>query len=583
MDPPPATLTHPALTPAPRTPGAPQVLILDDQQSIRNLLRDVLEANGYHVSLAQNIGEADALLEREPFDTVMVDIFLGAHERGLSLLPRIAKLQPQTPTIVISGMANMDHVIEALKAGAYDMLLKPFNIMDVLHVVARAVEKKRMAEENVRLVEALRRERDLLELRVRAATCDLEEKVETLRQVNQQISTMFEMSQMPSGDGSSEGLIRNIFESMRRIIDFEGAFCVVYDIKAVDITLTHSEGPAMKGFCEAMTALFRDQGGALVELAESEEHLPIMNLQAAIRQLFPGAWPGEDIMLMPLHVHQTLMGVVGVLRGQRATHLTQVEERILALAISHFLAALEQRSFIARTGQLAGLGELISEIAHDLRHPMTALRGASHILEGGWRDEAKRNRCLDEIQNNLGRMESLVSELVNFYNPKEMNMVPVDVHALLDKALAIGGPLLEQKRIEVVRQFGGAPLRILGLTRNLIEAFINLIANACQAMADGGRLRLATTAELSEAQRHRLRQQGRQPGNYILIKIEDNGCGIPDEHKERVFHRFFTTRPEGHGLGLAAVQRIIKKNLGHVDLESQVGVGTTFFLFLPKA
>ena len=579
----PATLTSASVTPAQSMPGAAHVLILDDQQVIRSLLRDVLETNGYQVSLAQNIGEADALLASEPFDTVMLDIFLGAHEHGLSLLPRIATLQPQTPTIVISGMANMDHVIEALKAGAYDMLVKPFNIIDVLHVVARAVEKKRMAEENVRLVEALLRERDLLEVRVQAATSDLQEKVETLRQLNQQVSTMFEMSQMPTDGGSSEGLIHHIFESMRRIIDFDGAFCVVYDIKAGDITLTHSDGPGMKAICEAMTALFRDQDGALVELAESEEHLPVVNLQAAMRHLYPGTWPGEDMMLMPLHVHQTLMGVVGVVRGRRSTHLTQVEERILALAISHFLAALEQRSFIARTGQLAGLGELISEIAHDLRHPMTALRGASHILEGGWRNEAKRNRCLDEIQNNLGRMESLVSELVNFYNPKEMNMVSVDAHTLLDKALAIGGPLLEQKGIEVVREYDPGPLRILGLTRNLIEAFINLIANACQAMAPGGRLRVATTAELSEAQRHRLRQRGHQPGSYILIKVEDNGCGIPDEHKERVFHRFFTTRPEGHGLGLAAVQRIIKKNLGHIDLESQVGVGTTFFLFLPKA
>jgi two-component system cell cycle sensor histidine kinase/response regulator CckA len=202
-----------------------------------------------------------------------------------------------------------------------------------------------------------------------------------------------------------------------------------------------------------------------------------------------------------------------------------------------------------------------------------------------WNEEGKRTRCLDEIQGNLGRMESLVSELVNFYNPRDMNMIPVDIHALLDKALSVSHFLLEQKAIEVERHYEAGPLMILGLTRNLIEAFINLISNACQAMAAGGRLRLQTRATLEPAQRQRLQGAGagRLPAQYIMVKIEDNGCGIPEENRERIFRRFFTTRPEGHGLGLSAVQRIIKKNLGVIDFESTVGQGTAFYLYLPKA
>ena len=102
-------------------------------------------------------------------------------ENGLTLIPRLRELQPHTPAIVISGNAAMDHVMEALKAGAYDMLIKPFNIIDVLHVVARAVDKKALAMENVRLVAELRRERDTLEERVHEATRDLQDKIEILR------------------------------------------------------------------------------------------------------------------------------------------------------------------------------------------------------------------------------------------------------------------------------------------------------------------------------------------------------------------------------------------------------------------
>ena len=562
---------------------APHIMVLDDQHVIRSLLDEVLASQGYRVSLAKNIEEAQALLATEQFDTVIIDIFLGEQEFGLTLLPQIQKLQPHTPTIVISGNASMDHVMEALKAGAYDMICKPFSIMDVINVAARAVDKKRMADENERLVVALRQERDSLEERVHVATQDLKEKVETLRLVNEQITTMFEMSQMPTGDNSSEGVVSHIFELLRRMVDFEGAFCVIYDVKAQGIRLTYHNSESIKEFCANIAEMFRSQGEALVALCESEEHLPIENIQAAIRHLYPDPWPTQDAMIMPLHVHQTLMGVVGLIRKGKTSHLTMAEERILSIAISHFLAALEQRSFIARTAQLAGLGELISEIAHDLRHPLTALRGASRILLDGWREEHRRTRCLDEIQNNLGRMESLVSELVNFYNPKEMNMVPVDINALLDKAVQVSQSLLEQKSIQVVRRFEGEELMILGLTRNLMEAFINLISNASQAMNQGGRLMLETVANLEDAHAERLRLAGRQATNYILIKVADNGCGIPRENHDRIFHRFFTTRPEGHGLGLAAVKRIITKNLGHIHLESKVGQGTTFYLYLPKA
>ena len=178
------------------------------------------------------------------FDAIIVDIFLAEGGYGLSLLPDIKELQPNTPAIVISGMAGTDEVMKALKAGAYDMLMKPFNMIDVVNVVARAVEKKQMADENRRLMDALRQERDLLENRVQGATRDLQEKVEILRLMNQQLATMFEMSQMNSEDGSSEGMLRRVFELLRRMIDFEGAYCVVYDIVARGISLSYAEGEA---------------------------------------------------------------------------------------------------------------------------------------------------------------------------------------------------------------------------------------------------------------------------------------------------------------------------------------------------
>lgn len=561
---------------------AAHVLILDDQSVIRELFGEVLGAHHYEVSLAASLAEARALLAIQAFDAVVVDIFLQEAESGLALLENVHRSQPNTPTIVISGMASMDHVIEALKAGAYDMLTKPLNVIDMLRVIGRAVEKKRMADENDRLVEALRRERDLLEERVSEATRDLEETIGTLRALNEQMATIFELSHMPAGLQSSEDAIRRIFQLLHRLIDFDESFCVIYDINAHDLHLRFNQGRTGASLCEQIAHLFRREGELIHALARGEAGLDIDRFMAEVRGRLP-ADNLANVMLMPLHVPQTFTGLVGLVRKSGPQRLSQAEGRMIGLAISQLLAAIEQRNFVTRTGQLAGLGELISEIAHDLRHPMTALRGAAGLLATGWSDEGRRSRCLSQITGNLARMESLVSELVNFYNPKEMNMVPVDLNGLLDKAVEVSGSLLEQHRIQIVRSLAPGGVTILGLTRNLIEAFINLITNACHAMEPGGRLELITARDVPADLMEPLRQTGRQPESFALAAVRDNGCGIPEENMKKIFSRFFTTRPEGKGLGLSAVQRIVKKNLGHIHVESKVGSGTTFYIYLPKA
>ena len=562
----------------------PRVLVLDDQPPIRSLFVEVLSQNGYEVVPVETTREAEEELRRGSFDAVFIDIFINPTESGLVLLPLIKELQPNTPAIVISGVASMDDVVEALKAGAYDMLCKPFNILDLTNVAARAVEKKRMADERDRLLVALRHERDLLEERVNEATKDLQTTIGTLRLLNEQVSTMFEISQTLMAEGSLEDVMRRIFELLRRMFDFSGAFCVIYDARAHGINLTYSQGENVDELCMNMTHLFHHEGGVLVDVAEAEERLPVAKLQKLIWQLYPAPLPSTEVILVPVHVHQTLLGVVGLnCTDRKGAHLTPEDERMLGLAISQLLTALEQRNFIARTGQLASLGELISEIAHDLRHPMTALRGASRMLMDGWNQEEKRERCLTQIKSNLGRMESLVSELVNFYNPKELNMVSLDLHGLLDKAIEVSSAVLGSKSIEVVRHYEQGDPQILGLTRNLIEAFINLITNACQAMQEGGRLTITTTTRLDESQRERLRERNLLASNYLMVAVADTGCGIPPENRDRVFRRFFTTKEDGTGLGLAAVQRLVRKNLGHIDFESSVGVGTTFYVYLPKA
>lgn len=562
-----------------------KVLIVDDQKAIRDLLRELLLEQDCESRLADGIPEAMRALHRESFDAVIVDIFLGKDGgSGLDLLPLIRNTQPFAPAIVISGLAEREDVITALKAGAYDLLCKPFNLPEVQKAVANAIEKKVMAEENARLVAQLRLERDLLEERVTEATRDLANKVQTLQTLNEQLSLIFDMSQARSIDAPTQSILEHIISLLGKTIQFKGAFCVVFDLRAKEFSLQHSNTKNAEAMAGEVRQMLLNHYAELAYATENTggAHKDV-SLKAAMAKASPSVWPGQGHSLaLPLFVPQTLLGVFGVVDITQPTNLSQAEERVIGFALSNFLAALEERSFLNRTTQLASFGELVTEIAHDLRHPMTSMRGVVKILNDKWDEEEKRTLCLHKIKTDLSRMESLTSELVNFYKPRDMNMAQVDLHDLVDKAIEVSQFLLEQKKTSVARHYGANPSTILGLSRNLVEAFVNLITNGIQAMEPEGTMTFATGTDFTVEKQQWLRQSGRSPEHYLWLSISDTGAGIHPDDLDKIWQRFYTTKSQGTGLGLPAVNRLVRKNLGTISVESEEGRGSTFTIYLPR-
>lgn len=559
------------------------VLIVDDEETIRILLKESLLMRGYEISLAATAAEAEEVIRNEALDVMIVDIFLGEQSSGLDLLPLLSDRQPHTPAIVISGAAEVNHVLAALKAGAYDLLGKPFNLAEVEYTVRNAVEKKRLGEENARLIGELRNERDQLEKRVDAATRDLGSKVRTLHALNEQITTIFEMSQAGTIEAPAQEILEHIIELLRNILTFDGAVCVALDLRSQDISLKFASNTKTKALSDNLAEALLGAKDRLIATIQNTETGTIKDvLRREINQLPVESLSSDKTLFIPLFVPQMMVGVFGVTDITQPTNLTDSEERILAFAISHYLAALEQRGFQNRTNQLASFGELVTEIAHDLRHPMTSMRGASKILQRSWADEERRERCLAQFRTDLSRMESLTSELVYFYKPDEMSLQEIDLHELVGHAMEATAYLIDQNEIEVVQSLEASPSMITGISRNLVEALVNLIVNAIQAMDKGGRLTVASNEKVEGPLAEKLRDNGRRPEKYLSLSFTDTGKGIKEDDLEKIFQRFYTTRPEGTGLGLSAVNRIIKKNLGVITVESKPGVGSTFTIGLPR-
>ncbi len=134
--------------------GRPRVLVVDDEETIRDMLAEFLEMEGYDVDTAEDGIAALGVMEEADFDIILTDLKMP-RMGGISLLEQIGKHAPSTMAVIMTGFGTVDTAIDAMKRGAHDYILKPFKIHDVVHVIERAVEKKRMQAENIRLRQAL--------------------------------------------------------------------------------------------------------------------------------------------------------------------------------------------------------------------------------------------------------------------------------------------------------------------------------------------------------------------------------------------------------------------------------------------
>ena len=228
------------------------------------------------------------------------------------------------------------------------------------------------------------------------------------------------------------------------------------------------------------------------------------------------------------------------------------------------------RQQVARNERLAAAGELAAAMAHDVGTPLTGVSGHLQLLEEEVADPAIKER-LRRTQGQVDRAVAAARRFLDVARPAP-SRVPVDVKGLLLDLLVLTSPESQRKGIGVVPTFAEGIPAIIADPDQMQELFLNLIANALDAMGAGGTLRV--TAEPAPC-------DGGEPG--IRVTVDDTGPGIPPEILSRAFEPFFTTRTSsgGTGLGLAIARRITRDHGGSIRLESEPGGGTRAIVELP--
>ena len=219
----------------------------------------------------------------------------------------------------------------------------------------------------------------------------------------------------------------------------------------------------------------------------------------------------------------------------------------------------------ARSEKLAYTGRIAASIAHEIRNPLTNVFLSVQQLKKGNKIKQEGLKHIEIVEGNIGRINYLITELLNCARPAKLNLQPYDIHKILKDVLETAKPKLSLQKIKLTKNLT-SKLPVLEIDKEQIErTFLNLIINAIEAMPRGGNLTIIT--ELN--------------GNFFRVKIHDTGKGILEKDIIRIFDPFFSTKHQGVGLGLSICYGIIVSHGGTIEVESKPKIGSTFTVFLP--
>ncbi len=306
----------------------------------------------------------------------------------------------------------------------------------------------------------------------------------------------------------------------------------------------------------------------------------------------PRHYPGVDeetglqmrsILSVPLRIKGKMVGVIQALDsrpGRLGTGAVPMVESLassaaIALENAQLYENLQERlrelsqaqAQLVQTAKMAAVGDLAAGVAHELNTPLTSILGYTEMLLEQAPSDARARRRLEAICRQAAKARDIVRSLLDFAEPHDYIIDRVDLNALLQQSLLLLRQRLENKGIIILEQYEpDLPCPAMDASR-MKQVFLNLCINALQAMPHGGTLTV----------------RSERSGDGVAASFIDSGEGIPAENMPRVFEPFFTTRAvdEGTGLGLSVSLGIVQAHGGRIEVQSKVGAGSTFVVWLP--
>lgn len=276
--------------------------------------------------------------------------------------------------------------------------------------------------------------------------------------------------------------------------------------------------------------------------------------------------------------------LTGLITEREREYRRGLEGQAASLAKSHedlqqqTRLLLEKEVQLRRADRLSALGQLSAGLAHEIRNPLGAIKGAVEILQDDFPSGHPKAEFFSIVLKEVDRLNTVVANFLSFARPVTLTFSPVDLRGVLTDLEGLISGQAHTNRVQVFTSFHAGPSRVMADEALLKQAFLNIMLNALEAMPDGGDLAIATRLVGAPGE-GAVGVAGRP--EWIEVVVDDTGHGIAEPDLARIFDPFFTTKTDGTGLGLAITYRIVENHHGSVRVVSQAGKGTTFAVTLP--
>jgi signal transduction histidine kinase/DNA-binding response OmpR family regulator len=584
------------------------IMVVDDERSIRMTLKAFLEADGYRVETAEEAEMAMAVLQSTPMDVVLTDIILP-RVSGVELLRQIRDTTPRVQVVMMTGEPTLETACESLQLGALDYLQKPVTKNELLKTVRNALRVKGLSDEKLRLEEENRNYMNHLEQLVYERTKALIESEAALRNRAEELSVLNRLARKVNESITVEDAVRH---GLEEIVSAVSPDLAVFFLREEEILMPRGLFPenANSVWCpdDAHTV-----GTCLCGLAVREDRAiysadirtdPRCELTECLRGGF------SSFAALPLRSGPEVIGVLGIgsleprdfqerssFLEALATELSialkksllyeQVQQNALELQASLTrikeaeAAGLLLQEHLQRSQKMEAIGTLASGIAHDFNNILAAVIGYTELAMRYNADDPKFKRNLEMVLAAGGRAKELVKQILAFSRQNEEGRTPIQIAHTVKEVLKFLRASLPST-IEIRQKIASDLGLILADGVQIHQVVMNLCTNAHHAMTDKGGVLDVSLTSVTLKHGHAVHPD-LKPGAYVKLVVKDTGHGMDKTTMEKIFDPYFTTKDKelGTGLGLAVVQGIVQKHGGVITVESEVGKGSIFCLYFP--
>jgi two-component system NtrC family sensor kinase len=498
-----------------------KLLLIDDEEDIVKVLSMSLRSDGYQVLTALSGDEGLEIFQKELPDIVLTDLKMPGID-GLEVLRRSKTINPDAEVIVITGHGDMDSAIESLRYGASDFINKPVRDEALQIALERAKEKISIRSKLNAYTTDLENMCQIAIGEVKRKS-DFQDKL--IRSSNDGIVATDENGEIIIFNPGAE----NIFGYSRLEVVRKMTFDRLYPKELADeFKQGFRRKRDMKGWGWKEVSVVGKDG-------------------IKVPARFSGTLLREG---------DTVIGSVGFFQDLRELKRLQHE--------------------LVNSERLAAIGQTVARLAHYIKNILTGLKGGTYIVNIGLDkgDADKLKAGWDVVQRNVGRVSSLVSDLLSYSKEREpeyVNCLPNDIAEDVCELMEMEA---SKNKIEIVRDFSSS-IEEVSMDSNVIHrTLLNMVSNAVDACV----------FDFDMKKRHQVtvRTVLEDKKNMIRFEVSDNGCGMSSDVKKKLFTAFFSTKGgKGTGLGLLVIQKLVQEHGGKMKVHSKLGEGTTFKMMLP--